>query len=110
MRGCCGDGAIKFDCDAHVTVGLTIAEGAETSLTGRQLGLRPAWALGSVGAIAKFPVLAGIEALTILAEAGTPSARACEACASRWHAAGREVGIVEPLAGSDLNDAIQELA
>jgi putative DNA primase/helicase len=110
MLGACGNGAIKLDADPDVTTGLTIGEGAETVLTARQIGLCPAWALGSSGAIGKFPVLTAIEALTILAETGETSARDVEACASRWHAAGREVGIIEPRAGSDLNDAIQELA
>jgi hypothetical protein len=116
MRGCCGDGAIKFDADAHVSIGLTIGEGAETVMTARQSGLRPAWAFGSLGKIGVFPVLAGIEALTLLREHGGSArgranvAKAIEACGSRWTAAGREVGVVEPRVGSDLNDAIRELA
>jgi putative DNA primase/helicase len=110
MLGLVAGAAIKLDCDANVTTGLTIGEGIETVLTRRQLGLRPAWALGSVGAIAKFPVLSGIECLTVLAEAGVPSQRAVEECASRWHAAGREVLIVDPRAGSDINDAWREVA
>jgi hypothetical protein len=116
MRGCCGDGAIKFDPDPHVDTRLVIGEGSETIMTARQLGLRPAWALGSIGKIGVFPVLAGIEALTLLREMGGTAraqaivAKAIESCASRWHAAGRAVPIVEPLAGSDLNDAVRELA
>jgi putative DNA primase/helicase len=116
MRGRCGNGAIKLDADAHVMSGLVVGEGCETAMTARQVGLRPAWALGSKGKIGTFPVLAGIEALTLLREhSETPRGRAdvakvIEACASRWHAAGCEVEIVEPLAGSDLNDAIQEFA
>jgi hypothetical protein len=116
MRGRCGNGAIKFDADAHVMTGLVVGEGCETAMTARMVGLRPVWALGSKGKIGTFPVLAGIEALTLLREhSETPReqaavAKVIEACASRWHAAGCEVGIVEPLAGSDLNDAIQEFA
>jgi hypothetical protein len=34
---------------------LSIGEGVETCMAARQLGYRPAWAPGSVGAIAKFP-------------------------------------------------------
>jgi putative DNA primase/helicase len=83
--------AIKLDCDGEVTTGLHIAEGVETAMAGRQLGLRPCWALGSAGAVASFPVLNGIEALTILQELDDASAKAVDACAERWHAAGREV-------------------
>jgi hypothetical protein len=50
-------------------------------------------------------VLSGVEALTILVE---PDAAAeVEACASRWHAAGREVFINRAVGGKDLNDAIR---
>jgi len=64
LKGC----AVKIDSDENVTMGLHICEGVETALAARELGLAPVWALGSVGGIAKFPVLGGIEALTILAE------------------------------------------
>jgi putative DNA primase/helicase len=99
--------AIKLDCDGEVTTGLHIAEGVETAMAGRQLGLRPAWALGSAGAVAAFPVLDGIECLTLLAENDDASRRAVETFAARWHAAGREVIVNEPIGGKDLNDAIR---
>ena len=54
--------------DDAVTTGLIVGEGAETVLSGRQVGFRPAWALGSAGAIATLPVPSGIEALSIHAE------------------------------------------
>ena len=88
--------------------GLTIGEGIETALAGRQLGFRPAWAVGSAGAIAKFPVLPGIEALTILEEEdrnGT-NASAVQECRARWTASDREVLSVEPIEGGDVNDAL----
>ena len=99
--------AVTLDSDDMVLGGLHIAEGVETALSARQLGLRPSWALGSAVAIASFPVLAGVECLTILAENDAASAKAVEACASRWHAAGREVIINEPKYGGDLNDALR---
>jgi putative DNA primase/helicase len=99
--------AIKLDCDGEVTTGLHVAEGVETAMAGRQLGLRPCWALGSAGAVASFPVLNGIEALTILQELDEASAKAVDACAENWHAAGREVIVNEPIGGKDLNDAIR---
>ena len=92
-----------FDCVTH---GLFIGEGVETCMAARQLGLRPVWALGSSGGVRAFPILRGVECLTLLKEADDASARACEDCAARWHAAGREVFINSPTGGKDLNDAI----
>jgi hypothetical protein len=90
--------AIKVDDDANVGYGLAIGEGVETILAARQLGFRPAWALGSAGAVRNFPVLSGIEALTILVDNDQPDARGRQAgqdaatqCWHRWTNAGREV-------------------
>jgi putative DNA primase/helicase len=102
-----GGAAIKLDADENVLGGLHISEGAETGMAARQLGLRPTWALGSAGAIGAFPVLSGIECLTILAENDDASARSVETCWTRWRAAGREACIIYPTDGSDLNDAIR---
>jgi len=106
MLGAAAGAAIKLDADPEVTLGLAVGEGIESVLAARQLGIRPAWALTSAGAMATLPVLPGIEALTHLAENDSASARAVEACASRWHGAGREVIVIEPMTGSDLNDAL----
>jgi hypothetical protein len=91
-----------FDC---VLGGLHIGEGLETCLAARQWDLRPVWALGSAGAIERFPVLGGVEVLTICGEHDVANARAVEACGRRWRQAGREVRIIRALAGKDLNDA-----
>ncbi|MGB8609306.1 DUF7146 domain-containing protein [Bradyrhizobium sp.] len=85
---------------------LTIGEGLETCVAAIQLGLGPAWALGSVGAISFFPVIDDVAELTILAEAGEPSARAIKICGRRWRRADRRVRIVRSEIGSDINDAI----
>jgi putative DNA primase/helicase len=100
--------AIKLSDDAEVTAGLTVAEGLETGLAGLVRGFSPAWALGSAGAIARFPVLQGVEALTILAETNDDgaNARAVRECAGRWLAAGREVFTATSLIGADMNDAV----
>lgn len=110
MLGVAAGAAIKLDADDTVTAGLVIGEGIETALAARQLGLRPAWALGSTGGITAFPVLAGIECLTVLAEVDAASDRAVEAVAARWHAAGREVRVITPRNGKDVNDAIRGAA
>src|SRR5262249_10038803 len=69
---------------------LEIGEGVETCLAARQLGRRPVWAVGSVGAISFFPILSKVERLCLLAEAGQASADAIRICGRRWQAAGRQ--------------------
>ena len=109
MLGPVAGAAIKIDADADIEQGLAIGEGFETCLAGRMMGFRPVWALGSAGAIAAFPLLGGVDGLTILAEtddAGA-NARAVKACAERWSAAGRDVLVATPRAAGDMNDAIR---
>ena len=101
------DGAIKLDPDEDVTQGLCIGEGVETCLAGRQRGFRPVWAAISTHGIATFPILPGIEGLTIFGEADAANARDVEACASRWRGLGCEVIVTDPLLGSDLNDVMR---
>jgi len=100
--------AIKLTDDTEVTLGLALAEGIETGLSVREAGF-PCWALGSASNLAKFPVLAGIEALTIFAdhdENGT-GLNAARECAARWNAAGVDCKIVMPKQqGHDFNDAL----
>ena len=102
-----GGAAIKLDADEDVTNGLHIGEVVETCMTARMLGLRPAWALGSAGAIAAFPVLNGVECLTLLREHDEANSRASGTCAARWAAVGREVYNIQPIGGGDLNDSIR---
>ena len=106
------DAAIKLTPDEDVTYGLSVGEGLETTLAGMALGFQPAWALGSSGAIRKFPVLAGIECLTILVDNDLPDPKgrragpqAAAECSERWTAAGREVRRVVPRRpGADMAD------
>jgi hypothetical protein len=85
---------------------LHIGEGVETCLAGRVLGCTPAWALGSVGMIAKFPLIDGVKLLRALGETGEASAGAIKIVGQRYHAAGRLVEIVMPDVGGDLNDEV----
>jgi hypothetical protein len=103
-----GGAAVKLSDDADVTMGLVIGEGLETTLAGMVFGFAPAWALGSSGGIRTFPVLSGIEALTILAETDDSGAneQAIRKCFARWSAAGREVYRATPTIGGDANDAL----
>jgi putative DNA primase/helicase len=108
MLGPVAGAAIKIDPDEDVEQGLHVAEGFETGLAGRMLGFQPVWALGSAGAIAAFPVLAGIDCLTILAETDDrgANARGARRCARAWIAADREAAIVLPGIVGDLNDLV----
>jgi putative DNA primase/helicase len=109
MLGDATEAAIKLDADDMVTGGLTIGEGIETVLAARQLGFKPAWATGSVSTMGTFPVLSGIEVLTLLTEEDKKgaNAKAVQTCGTRWHEAGREVITVASKTGGDVNDAIK---
>jgi len=102
--------AIKITADTEVSQSLTIGEGLETSLAGRSLGFLPVWALGDANELAKFPVLSGIECLTILVDndaSGTGQASALE-CSRRWTSHGCEVFRVVPSAvGQDMADIVR---
>jgi hypothetical protein len=99
-----------LSADEDVAEGLTIAEGIETALAGMALNFQPAWALGDAGAVAKFPLLSGIECLTILVDndiSGTGQASALE-CSRRWTSMGREVFRVLPTAvDTDMADVVR---
>jgi putative DNA primase/helicase len=102
--------AIKLTGDADVSTALTIGEGLETTLAGMMLGYVPAWALGDAGELAAFPVLPGIESITILVDhdrSGTGQ-RAALRCSARWTDAGREVfRLVPRQPGADVNDLLK---
>ena len=110
FMGPVGGAAIKLDADEDVLGGLHVGEGIETCLAARMLGLRPSWALGSASAIAAFPVLSGVECLTLLREHDEANRCAADACAANWTAAGREAFNIRPIAGKDLNDSIKGIA
>jgi hypothetical protein len=101
-------GAIKLDPDEAVEQGLCIGEGIESSLSGRQKGLQPVWSAVNTSVIEKFPVLPGIGGLYLFAEndPNGASRKAVAACGRRWHDAGRDVRVVTPELGKDLNDEL----
>jgi hypothetical protein len=101
--------------DEEVTQGLVIGEGIETALAATRVEhmgtlLRPAWACTTAGILEEFPVLPGIEALTILAD-NDASGRGQEAamrCAMRWIRAGLHAEILMPQSlGLDFNDLVR---
>jgi hypothetical protein len=102
-------GVIRLVLDEDVGAGLGLAEGIETALAVMQrAGWSPVWAATSAGAMDRFPVLPGIEALTIFADADGAGIKAARECGRRWAAAGREARLLAPPAG-DWNDALPRI-
>lgn len=104
-----GAGVIRLTADEEVTTALGLCEGIETGLAILQcVGWAPIWACGSAGGIARFPILPGIEALSVFADADDKGAgvAAAQNCAERWNTAGREVIIHRPPVGNDWLDAM----
>ena len=89
-------GVVRLSPNDVVTVGLGLTEGIEDGLAVLLSGWRPAWAATSAGAVARFPVLSGIEALTVFADADTPGMKAAIACVARWRENGRSAVITSP--------------
>jgi hypothetical protein len=111
MGGC----VIRLWRDSDVTNGLVIGEGIETVLSAstrfihRDTLLRPAWAAGSAGNLENFPVLACIEALTLLVDhdENGRGQEAARRCGERWQDAGREVRLLTPRNTGDFNDLVR---
>jgi hypothetical protein len=89
-------GVVRLSPDDSVTMGLGITEGVEDGLAVLLSGWAPVWAATGAGAIASFPVLAGIEALTIFADGDGPGTQAADACAIKWRSAGLQARISHP--------------
>ena len=84
MLGPAKDAVVRLSADEDVTTRIGIAEGIETALA---TGFAPIWACLSAGTMERFPVLSGIEALTIFADndASGTGLDAAWKCAERWH-------------------------
>jgi hypothetical protein len=105
VAGC----AIKLSANEDVCQGLHVGEGVETMLSAMMLGFTPAWALGGTGNLRNFPLLAGIDSLTIIVDSDLNNAgqAAASECYDRWISAKGEVWCVVPNeVGKDMNDVI----
>jgi hypothetical protein len=89
-------GVIRISPDEQIANGLGVAEGIEDALAVLLAGWSPMWAATSAGAIARLPVLAGVESITVFADADEAGVAAAEACCERWRAVGREALIAAP--------------
>lgn len=103
--GCC-----RLWPDDFVTTGLALAEGVETALCLAR-GYGSAWSTIDAGNLGAFPVLEGVEALTIAVDNDEAGLRAAAALGDRWIAAGREVReVIADRPGADFADLAAELA
>jgi phage/plasmid primase-like uncharacterized protein len=109
--------AIKFWDDSNVTIGLVVGEGVETVLAAamhvqhKGTALCPAWSLVDAGNLERFPILDGIEHLTVLADADANNRgqQAARTCAKRWAEAGRQAVVLIPdQLGQDFNDVARQ--
>lgn len=101
MLGIAKGAAIKLD---PISTKLTIGEGMESVLSARAMGLGPVWALGSSGAVGRFPVLEGLSELIILEENDATSWRDVAVCRHRYLTEQIAVRTIKPSVGNDLND------
>jgi hypothetical protein len=103
-------GAIKLSLDGDVTHGLLIGEGIETVLSASLiLKFRPCWSVISRSGIAKFPILTGVEAITIAVDTDDSGdgERDASALVERLTAAGVEASTAYSSFGKDFNDALR---
>ena len=101
-------GIIRLTDDAEVELGLGICESIETGLAVMAAGWRPIWACSSLGGLRRFPVLAGIEHLSIFADPKPHEIDGARECARRWAARGKEAQLRIPNSDGDWNDLLLE--
>jgi hypothetical protein len=100
-------GAIKFGPNDEVSTGLLIGEGIETTLAASRIfEFRPAWSVISKDGIRDFPVLSGIECITVAVDndASGDGQHAADEMVRRQTARGVEVRTRKPRNVKDFND------
>ncbi len=93
-------GVLRLSPDDSMASGLGVTEGIEDGLAILLSGWSPVWAATSAGAIARLQVIAGIESITVFADADEAGLRAAEHCCARWRTAGCEACIASPRGAS----------
>jgi Toprim domain len=103
-------GAIKLSLDGDVTHGVLIGEGIESTFSAsRVLAMRPCWSVLSRSGIANFPVMAGMECITVAVDNDDSGdgQRDAETLSERMTAAGIEVRRTYSSVGKDFNDVLR---
>jgi putative DNA primase/helicase len=109
LKGHRSDGVVRLWPDAEGTYGLVIGEGIETCLAAAAAGLTPMWACLSARTMKRFPVLQGLEHLTILVDHDQAGIEAAHEVIDRYAEAGfdpeSDLGVIFPeTAGMDAAD------
>jgi hypothetical protein len=92
----CRQGVICLTAYDEVSMGLGLTEGVEDGLAVLVSGWAPVWVATSAGAIARFPILAGITSLAVFADQDCPGLSAARSCCDRWNSSERETRIIAP--------------
>ena len=102
-------GIIRLTPDEEVLDGLHICEGIESALSWMMMGFIPMWAAGSTSTMESFPLLDGIECLTVMADNDEKGGglKAARKVGQRWANAGREAIIYEQNEPGDINDIVR---
>ena len=101
------NGAIKLSPNSSVITGLMIGEGLETTLSASRIfKFRPAWSVISKEGIRNFPVLSGIECMTVAVDndVSGDGQRAAVALVEKMRPAGIDVITHKPSRVKDFND------
>jgi CHC2 zinc finger/Toprim domain len=101
--------AIKLTPDEDVKHGLHLAEGITSSVAAAMLNMLPVWACGGTRNMRTFPILAGVETLTLIVDhdENGASQTAANECFVRWRDAGKEVrNIIPETPGEDVADVV----
>jgi putative DNA primase/helicase len=94
-------GAIKISPNFEVHSGLMIGEGIETVLSAsKYYSFKPVWSVIDAGNLAKFPVLSGIESVSVAVDSDDAGQNAAAECVKRLTHNGIEVS-------GDFNDFIR---
>jgi putative DNA primase/helicase len=120
LKGHRSDGVIRLWPHAEVTSGLVLGEGIETCLAAASAGLIPVWSTISAGNLKRFPILSGLEGLTILVDYDRPNPKTGERAGieaalqliERYAAAGfdrvRDIKLIVPqVEGEDVADLVR---
>lgn len=98
---------IKVSADPEVGMGLGICEGLEDAIAVLNAGWSPVWSCISAGNLGAFPLIRGVEALTVFADADAAGLKAALRVVNRWQEAGREARIVIPAGGKDFDEVLR---
>jgi hypothetical protein len=98
MWGTSAQAAVKLSQHDGV---LGIAEGIETALSAQTIFAIPVWACLSATGVGGFPIINGLNHLTIFADQDTVGITVARKCARKYHKAGIEVEIRCPPAAGD---------